>query len=133
MQKEVGERIIATIGSKKYNNLSIICQYYCDITKIIIVKKNNFIPIPKVDSIVLKFVFNKKYKNIKNEQKFLIFIRLMFKHKRKNILNNLNYIIKNKQIAQKILNISKLKHNLRSENLSLIDFYKLYNNIIYLF
>ncbi|WP_236682146.1 16S rRNA (adenine(1518)-N(6)/adenine(1519)-N(6))-dimethyltransferase RsmA [Spiroplasma eriocheiris] len=129
MQKEVGERILAQPNTKSYNNLSIVCQFYCDIEKVTLVGKNNFVPVPKVDSIVLKFTFNKKYHDIKNEGSFLEFIRSMFSTKRKTILNNLGNYLKNKRQAETILTSLKYSHNLRSENLTLNDFYLLYNKI----
>lgn len=75
---------LTKLGIKQYNNLSIACQYYCDIEKITLIGKNNFVPTPKVDSIVLKFIFNKKYQDIKNEEEFLNFIRKMFENNLSN-------------------------------------------------
>lgn len=129
MQKEIGERIMAKPNSKKYNSLSVVCQFYSYIEKICLVKRNNFIPVPKVDSIVLKFKFKKKYSSSINDEKFINFIRMMFLTKRKTILNNLANLIKNKNLAKNILTKSNYPLNLRSENLSLNDFYILYINL----
>lgn len=128
MQKEVGERIMAQPNSKNYSSLSAVCQFYSDIEKISLVGRNNFVPVPKVDSIVLKFKLNKKYPLI-NDEEFIRFIRMMFATKRKTILNNLAIIINNKILAEDILVRLNYALNLRSENLSLNDFYLLYNEI----
>ncbi|AGM25578.1 16S rRNA (adenine(1518)-N(6)/adenine(1519)-N(6))-dimethyltransferase RsmA [Spiroplasma chrysopicola] len=130
MQKEVGERILAQPNNKQYNNLSVVCQYYCDIKKVCLVGKNNFFPVPKVDSIVLAFTFNKKNLVIDNETKFLEFIRTLFAHKRKTILNNFATITKDKTLATTVLNNLGYNLNLRAENLSLNDFYQIYQGWI---
>lgn len=129
MQKEVGERIMAQPNSKNYNSLSVVCQFYSDIEKVSLVGRNNFVPAPKVDSIVLKFKLNKKYPALINDKEFIKFIRMMFATKRKTILNNLAIIVNNKTLAEDILLKLNYALNLRSENLSLNDFYLLYNEI----
>ncbi len=129
MQKEVGERILANTGTKKYNNLSIISKFYCDIEQIAVVNKNCFFPVPKVDSIVLKFIINKKY-NMKNEIEFLYFVRIMFNNKRKMILNNLSsYLNKSKDETKKILSFSNINPSYRPEKLNLENYYNLWFNI----
>ncbi|WHQ37594.1 ribosomal RNA small subunit methyltransferase A [Spiroplasma sp. SV19] len=129
MQKEVGERIMAQSNSKVYNNLSIVCQFYSDIEKVCFVGRNNFVPAPKVDSVVLKFKLNRKYPDLKNEEDFIMFIRAMFATKRKTILNNLATILHNKTLAQDILLKLNYSLTLRSESLTLNDFYILYNEV----
>ncbi|WP_348735800.1 16S rRNA (adenine(1518)-N(6)/adenine(1519)-N(6))-dimethyltransferase RsmA [Spiroplasma endosymbiont of Ammophila pubescens] len=129
MQKEVGERIMAQSNSKNYSSLSVVCQFYSDIEKVSLVGRNNFVPVPKVDSIVLKFKLNKKHPLLINDEEFIRFIRMMFATKRKTILNNLAIIINNKILAENILVRLNYALNLRSENLSLNDFYLLYNEI----
>lgn len=129
VQKEVGERIIAKPNTKKYNNLSIISQFYCDIEKIIDVNKENFYPIPKVDSVVLKFNFNIKY-DIENKKEFFDFIKAAFFNKRKTILNNLKLFLSNKEKAESLLKTNNINANLRAENISLNDFYNLWITIL---
>ncbi|RUP78117.1 ribosomal RNA small subunit methyltransferase A [Spiroplasma poulsonii] len=129
MQKEVGDRIMAQPNSKSYNNLSIVCQLYSDIEKVCLVGRNNFVPVPKVDSVVLKFKLNRKYPDLKNEEDFIVFIRAMFATKRKTILNNLATILHDKTLAQNILLKLNYSLTLRSERLTLNDFYLLYNEV----
>ncbi|WP_338964653.1 MULTISPECIES: 16S rRNA (adenine(1518)-N(6)/adenine(1519)-N(6))-dimethyltransferase RsmA [unclassified Spiroplasma] len=129
MQKEVGDRIMAQPNSKAYNNLSIVCQLYSDIEKVCLVGRNNFVPVPKVDSVVLKFKLNRKYPDLKNEEDFIVFIRAMFATKRKTILNNLATILYDKTLAQNILLKLNYSLTLRSERLTVNDFYLLYNEV----
>ena len=60
VQKEVGDRFKATPGTKDYNSLSIFLNYYFDISKLMDVSRNVFLPKPNVDSIVVEFKKNKK-------------------------------------------------------------------------
>ena len=130
MQKEVGERILALPNSKKYNNLTVFCNYYCDLINVCFVKNRSFIPMPKVDSIVLDFYFNPKYNlSEKEEERFLNFIKLMFLNKRKTILNNLTNITNSKTKAFNILKKVDLLTNLRSENLTLQQFFKIFKKL----
>ncbi len=55
IQKEVGERITASPGSKAYGRLSIVLNYLYHVKKIRVIPPNTFFPMPKVDSIVLQF------------------------------------------------------------------------------
>ena len=85
-QKEVAERILAKINSKKYGRISILSSVYYDIKKVIDVDKKNFFPIPKVNSVVLVFDLLKKpmldISNIENLQKITL---ELFNNRRKKI------------------------------------------------
>ena len=106
VQKEVGNRFKASVGSKDYSSLSIFLNYYFDIQKILDVSRNVFIPKPNVDSIVVMFTSKKDKLYVKNEELFFKLIRDSFKQKRKTIKNNLkDYDL------DKIENVL-LKHNL---------------------
>lgn len=91
VQKEVGDRFKANVGTKEYNSLSIYLNYYFDIKKILDVSKNVFMPKPNVDSIVLEFI--KKDKNLDIDKEiFFKLIKDAFTQKRKTLRNNLkNY------------------------------------------
>jgi 16S rRNA (adenine1518-N6/adenine1519-N6)-dimethyltransferase len=89
LQKEVGERIIAKEGSKKYGSLSIFCQYYT-IPKIIAnISPKSFYPMPNVDSVLIQFEKNKTVFPLANEDLFFKVARSLFISRRKQIKNNL--------------------------------------------
>ncbi|MCF6178284.1 MAG: 16S rRNA (adenine(1518)-N(6)/adenine(1519)-N(6))-dimethyltransferase RsmA [Geopsychrobacter sp.] len=54
-QKEVGERLCAVPGTKDYGILSVLCQLWFDIERVVEVGPESFSPPPKVDSLVLRF------------------------------------------------------------------------------
>ncbi|MDR1782483.1 MAG: 16S rRNA (adenine(1518)-N(6)/adenine(1519)-N(6))-dimethyltransferase RsmA [Bacilli bacterium] len=129
MQKEVGQRLNANINTKEYNSLTILTQYYTNTKLLMNISKNIFIPQPKVDSVVIEFVFKKNNYHINDEHLFFDILRNMFNQRRKTILNNLSNYINDKQLSSKILSDLAINVNLRPENLSLEDYLKLSNYI----
>ena len=55
LQKEVGDRLIAPPACKEYGILTLFCSLHFDVTRKFIVKPGAFFPVPKVDSVVLRF------------------------------------------------------------------------------
>jgi len=116
-QKEVGERIIATHGSKQYGRLSVITQSRCKIKKLILAKSKIFSPEPKVDGIVLEFTPHSK--NIDMDIKNLeIIVKNAFSQRRKKIKTTLSSYIH-------YLDKLSINSDLRPENLSVAEYCKL--------
>lgn len=103
VQKEVGNRFKASVNSKDYNSLSIFLNYYFNVSKIMDISKNVFLPKPNVDSIVVEFDRKKCQMFVKDEDLFFKLIKDSFKQKRKTIKNNLmNYdLIKIEEVLKK--------------------------------
>lgn len=121
MQKEVGEKLV----DSKNSATKIIYDYFFDIKKQFLIKKNLFFPIPKVDSIILEFD-RKEYIDI-NKEKFKNFIYDCFQYKRKTLKNNLkNY---NLSEVERLLNLRNKSLNNRAEDLDINDFTFLYLNL----
>ena len=126
LQKEVGERLISEKGNKRYGRMSVVLQYFFDVTALFDVPPDSFYPKPKVHSIFLRFVPKKK-KSVyaKDVASFIDTVRLSFGQKRKTIKNNLKKIITQKEI--KNLNIDP---SLRPEDISTDDFVRISNRIL---
>ena len=121
MQKEVGEKLV----DDKNSATKIIYDYFFDIKKQFIVKKELFYPIPKVDSIILKFD-RKNYDKI-DKNKFKNFIYECFKYRRKTLKNNLkSYDLKK---IEELLKTRNKNLNNRAEDLNVDDFTFLYLNL----
>ena len=54
LQKEMVDRIMAPVGSKKYNGLTALATYYFNIERLMNISPNNFYPVPEVDSTFIK-------------------------------------------------------------------------------
>ena len=118
VQKEVGERFLAKPHKKEYGYMTVILNYTYEIEKIVDVPRKDFIPSPKVDSVVVKLT---KKENLQIDyNKFIKITKESFQFKRKTIYNNLKKYDKNK--LEEILK----KHNAtlqdRAEDLDLETF-----------
>jgi 16S rRNA (adenine1518-N6/adenine1519-N6)-dimethyltransferase len=56
VQKEMADRIVAKPGTKEYGALGVMICTYCDVSTVIKVGAGSFVPVPKIDSTVLKLV-----------------------------------------------------------------------------
>lgn len=54
-QKEVGDRLVASPGSKAYGRLSVIAQWRAEVQPVMTLPARAFTPPPKVDSTVVRF------------------------------------------------------------------------------
>ena len=122
-QKEVGEKIIANLGSKDYSRLSIISKSRFKILSHFYVSKNSFFPKPKVDSIVIEFEpIIRKDLNFKSIKSLEYITNVFFSNKRKMI----NKTFKKLKINNdKFLQINNIDLTLRPEKLSENLYYKI--------
>jgi len=127
VQKEVGERFSASIGSKDYSSITVFLNYYFNIKKEFIVSKNVFYPRPNVDSIIISFT--KKENNIKvyNEELFFKLIRDSFVQKRKTLKNNLKEYDFSK--VEEVLSNHNFPLDVRAENIPLEVFAEISNKL----
>ena len=126
VQKEVGNRFSSKPGNKTYGAISVILQYFYDIKKEFIVSRGNFIPEPKVDSVVLSFTPKENRKEV-DIDKFIKLVNDSFKYKRKTIKNNLKDYDLN--VIEKVLNKYNFDLSVRAETLDLEIFIDLCNNL----
>ena len=127
VQKEVGDRFKAKLNTKDYNSLTIFLNYYFNVSKIMDVSRNVFIPKPNVDSIVVSFTKKDKRLKVKNEQLFFKLVRDSFKQKRKTLKNNLKGYDLTK--IEEVLNKHNLDLSVRAEALSIEIFVEIANNL----
>lgn len=115
VQKEVAERFTACPNTKEYGYYTLYLNYYYNVKKEIYVSKNNFNPMPKVDSEVISLNIREN-RPIIDEKKYFSLLKDAFSHKRKTLKNNLvNY---NFNIIKDILIKHNLDENVRAEQIS---------------
>ena len=124
VQKEVADRFYAQPGSKDYNALSVITQFRCSVHPVMKVPRNVFMPKPNVDSAVLQFRFIEH--EPLDEERFFAMVKACFGMRRKTILNNFSSVCENKQHAEKMLISADIDPRVRSEQLDLKAFLRLY-------
>ena len=128
VQKEVGDRFKANVGTKDYNSLSIYLNYYFNVRKLMDISRNIFIPKPNVDSIVVEFTKKENNYNLKNEEIFFKLIRDSFTQKRKTIRNNLKNYDLNK--IEEVLKKHNQDLSTRAEQITIETFVEIANNLI---
>lgn len=67
LQKEVAERMAATVNSSQYGRLSVMTQFFCDVECLFEVGPEAFIPRPKVDSTFICLNPHQRY-NLSSQQ-----------------------------------------------------------------
>ena len=90
MQKEVADRLCATVGTKSYGRLTVVVGAYLDIKYCFTIKPDVFIPKPKVESAIVKF--SKKKEALISDEKYRRFNKLVataFSQRRKMLRNTL--------------------------------------------
>lgn len=131
MQKEVGERLNAEVGTKAYGSLSIVASYYTETSKVTTVPKTVFMPPPNVDSIVIKLMKRATpLVDVDNETLFFQMTKGAFSQRRKTILNNYqNRFVDGKQHKQDIIEWLEsvgIDPKRRGETLSIFEYAQLY-------
>jgi len=117
LQKEFALRCAGNEKTSSYGRLSVICKYLYEVTIKKEVSKEFFNPMPKVDSLFVKFSPKKREVNQKELQNLKKVTRALFNKKRKKISNSLQDILEKETINNLDLNL-----NLRPDELSLNEY-----------
>ena len=117
LQKEFALRCAGNEKTSSYGRLSVICKYLYEVTVIKEVSKEFFNPMPKVDSLFVRFSPKKKDVNQKELQNLKKVTRALFNKKRKKISNSLEDVLQKESIDKLDLNF-----NLRPDELSLNEY-----------
>jgi len=125
LQKEVGERLLAPPSTKEYGVLTVLCRLVFDIEKVFLVKPSSFRPIPKVDSLVLRFrVLPTNRIDVGDEKLFRIVVKASFSQRRKTLWNCLKSIdlLSEPSLLEQVFEKSGIDKARRGETLSLQEF-----------
>ena len=127
IQKEVGDRLSARVGSRNYGSITVFLNYYFEIKKLFDVSRNCFIPVPNVDSVVISLISKKEKLEVINEKLLFQLIRDSFRFKRKNLHNNLKSydLLKVEEVLRKY----NFDLTVRAEELSINVFVDIANNL----
>lgn len=117
IQKEVADRIVAK--DKKNSLLSLAVDFYASSKVVDYVGKENFYPMPKVDSAILYIYDIKKWSYDVDEKKTWQIIKRGFAKKRKKLFNNLltDQDIKKDNLSKVFANL-QIDQNIRAEKLT---------------
>ena len=124
VQKEVAQRLTASIGTKDYSRVTVMTSLFFDIEICFSISPNVFLPKPKVQSafisITKRLDFDQKNVNVK---KFSQVVRMAFNQRRKMLRNSLSTLTINSDKCN-------IDFTRRPEELTVDEFIDISNNII---
>lgn len=131
MQKEVADRIKAAPGSKDYGALSVAVQFFCSVEDVRKVPRTVFIPMPQVDSEVLRLdIYKKRPVEVRHKEVFFEVVKAGFGQRRKTLLNSITGVRGiNKETAGSALDAAGIERTRRAETLSIAEFAALADEI----
>jgi 16S rRNA (adenine1518-N6/adenine1519-N6)-dimethyltransferase len=92
VQKEVGERLVAHAGDEAYGAVSLRVQYFADAKVVGKVSPSVFLPVPKVDSVLVSLVRLERVRvdpTLVSEDELFSLIRTAFGQRRKMLRRSL--------------------------------------------
>ena len=128
IQNEVASRLVAKPGSSDYGAITAVLGFFGEARKLFKVSKGCFIPMPKVDSAVVRIdLFDEPKYKPRNEKLFRDLIRAGFEMRRKTLQNAISAklpFLKKEAVVDAITKIG-YDANVRGERFSTEDFVKL--------
>lgn len=131
IQKEVADRLTAPVGSRDSGAVTVCVNYFSTPEKLFDVKRGSFMPMPKVDSAVIRLDIRKEPAvPVDDEKKFFRLVKAAFSMRRKTALNSISARLGvPKPTVEQALLHAGLELTVRAENLTLDDFANLSNYI----
>lgn len=136
IQKDIAERLLASVGDKNYNSYTVKSNFLADFNFCFQISRNCFLPKPFVDSAVVE-VSRKDNKVLMDENfktgDFFDFVNSCFLHRRKKLINSLSqsntrYCDKLELVIKLLSEIGK-NRDVRAEELYLKDYISLYKKL----
>lgn len=131
LQKEVAERLVASVGGKNYGVLSVMVQLYAEVRIAFRVSRSCFRPRPDVDSsVIILTPFPQPRVPIADEALFGRVVRGAFGHRRKRLANALTDAGFPRDRVDAALRKIGLDPARRGETLSLTEFASLADTLV---
>jgi len=130
-QKEVGARICAQPATRDYGILSVLCQLYFDVERVVVIPPGAFRPPPKVDSIVISFRRRQQARfPVEDESFFRRVVKAAFNQRRKTLRNTLKSAGFNMDDIESACRATAIDPSRRGETLNLAEFAGLANELL---
>ena len=132
VQKEAAERLCAEVGDRAAGAVTAAVRYYSRPEILFLVKKESFVPAPKVDSAVINLeILNEPPVKVLDEKFFMSVVKSCFAQRRKTLLNSVSNTlgISKETIKNALLKLG-LSESVRGESLTLSNLADL-SNLLY--
>ncbi len=94
LQKEVVERLTAAVGSHNYSRLTVMAQYFAELSEIFVVPATAFSPPPKVESAFIRIIpYATPPFPARDFKKFSLLVKEAFTYRRKTLANSLRQLV----------------------------------------
>jgi 16S rRNA (adenine1518-N6/adenine1519-N6)-dimethyltransferase len=120
-QREVGERLAASPGSKAYGGVSVMVRYFADARVVTRVSRNAFYPVPGVDSVLVHLVRSSRKEDV-DERRLAVIVRAAFGQRRKTLRNALAPLVGSGAGAEEVLRRAGIDPKARAEEIDLEGF-----------
>ena len=120
-QKEVGERLAASVGSKLYGQVSVIVAFFAEAKVLMQVSRKAFYPVPNVDSVVVRITRREPPGKVDRTLLFEV-VRTAFSQRRKTLRNSLAPAAGSPGAAEKVLTEAGVDPGERPERVDLGEF-----------
>lgn len=120
VQREVGERLAATAGSKSYGQTSVMVRYFATAAVAARVSRQAFYPVPDVDSVIVRVV--RRTDVHEPSPRLFTVIRAAFSQRRKTLRNTLAPLAGSAQRAEDAVRQAGVDPGARAEQLDLDAF-----------
>ena len=118
MQKEAAERFFAKPGDRVYGPLTVLAQYYYDVSTLLRLSREAYYPQPEVDSVVLKL----ERKQAEHHPMLHWLLESAFAMRRKTLSNNLKAAGISDGRLNEICEAVGIQPNIRAEKLTPAQF-----------
>ena len=116
-QKEVGERMAASPGSKVYGAPTVAAAYFADASVAARVSRRAFWPVPNVDSVLVRFVRHEIDASVSFRQ-LRVILRAAFGQRRKSLRNSLAPVFSGTAATEEVLRSAGIDPGARPESLA---------------
>lgn len=126
VQEEVGERMVASPGSRQFGRASLWCQYRAKVTLVKKIPPGAFVPPPEVGSCLVVLDVYPSFPLTEAEEELLDRIsRVVFAQRRKTILKSLLDLVPEKDVLYRTITENQLDPQKRPEALTVDEFISL--------
>ena len=115
------------VSGKEYGPASVLLHLLGENKKLFQVKPGSFYPAPKCSSTVFEIIASPKCA-LEEAKQVYVFAKSMFLNRRKTIYNNLSNFVKDRELANSILEESGIQTTSRPEDISPLNYLKLYRD-----
>lgn len=132
VQKEAAKRLCASLGTRDAGAITVAINYFADAKMLFSVSRGSFMPMPKVDSCVIRLdIKDKTPKGVKDEAFFFKTVKAAFSQRRKTLANSVSSSMGlAKDMVSDIIRESGIDVSVRPEQMSMDDFIRFSNLLI---